>query len=75
MKDKDVETRSISALWYAWGQIDAGVVPSFTLDDGFAFQAEQTKVAEDYYSSLTYFMPSLLDAWAEYVARKTASIN
>jgi hypothetical protein len=66
------ETRSISALWYAWGQIDSGKYPTLTLDDGFEFQRQQTKVAEDYYAEHVGMMPSILQAWAEYVAVKAS---
>lgn len=72
-KKQAVEDRYTQCLWYAWGQIDAGVgkdIP-LTLDDGWAFAREQAASAADYHSEVTYCMDSILGGWANYIARVT----
>ncbi len=64
------ETRSISALWYAWGQIDAGAgAGKLTLDDGFAFQREAEQQSVDFEAGKIGILPSLLTQWETYCKR------
>lgn len=59
----EVETLATQALWYAWGQIDAGRFSGMDLDAGFAFSAWYKALALKYAKGETYCRPSILGEW------------
>lgn len=70
------EERKAIALWYAWGQIDAGIGSGkLTLDDGFEFANAQRDKAEDYDREETNHLPSLLSEWQRYLESKQTLID
>ncbi|MFY1620058.1 hypothetical protein [Micromonospora sp. WMMD736] len=65
--------RRLSALWYAWGQIDSGAhAGALVLDDGWEFARDQEKMQRDYNEGRRYSLPSILSAWDDFVERKRA---
>lgn len=57
--------RYAAALWYAWGQIDAGIG---TQCDPFKFAAWHAEDATDYDAGRRGWLPSIIDAWSTYRA-------
>lgn len=60
--DKVMRAR-VSATWYAFGQLDAGAVPSLHSDHAFEF-------GEFYAGKQGTFFPSVQDAWQEFLAHQ-----
>jgi hypothetical protein len=59
-----VETRKIIALWYAWGQLDAGRYPDVDILDGFTFAAQQEAAARAFYEDeATFYLANMIDGW------------
>lgn len=66
--ERAIERLSTSALWYAWGQIDARLNrEGFTVDHGLAFQKLYTTIAREFADGERVFRPSVLDAWTNFV--------
>lgn len=59
----EVEVLATQALWYAWGQIDAGRFPGMDLDAGFAFKAWYKALALKYARGEACSRPSILSEW------------
>jgi hypothetical protein len=59
-----------AALWYAWGQIDAGIgAPG----DEFVFADSYREAARACKAGETFFLPSVQGAWREFLAARTAN--
>jgi hypothetical protein len=65
-------TAAVSALWYAWGQIDAGVGKDlgFNTDHGWEFQRLYSVLDSEMLAGTRSGRPSVLDAWQRFVERK-----
>jgi hypothetical protein len=55
------------ALWYAWGQQDAGIGKGL---DVFAFAEHHAAQAVEHDAGRTGYLPSVQDSWREYVAER-----
>lgn len=67
----DIKQLKTAALWYAWGQIDAGAgVDGMTTDHGFEFMRLYGALAENYKNLTVRFRPSVLSAWQEFMHSK-----
>lgn len=74
--NSDVEARSQSALWYAWGAADFGA--KLDTGDGFVFAHHQRYLATEYYSEHTFTLAPLtreLETFIEEVAAANAEIQ
>lgn len=69
----EIQRAAMSALWYAWGQIDRD--PQFgelrfDTDQGYEFSGLWEQLTQDYVDGKRNAKPSLLDAWQEFVRSK-----
>ena len=55
--------RYVAALWYSWGQIDAGIGRHC---DPFKFAQWHAEDAQSYDAGRVSFLSSIIDAWKTY---------
>lgn len=66
--EQSIKTLSTSALWYAWGQIDASLHrEGFGTEHGQEFKRLYEQIARDYAEERRTNRPNVLDAWREFV--------
>lgn len=65
----NVHPRFVQALWYAWGQQDAGIGTDVDAAD-FAFLHSRLATKMD--NGEVTFLPSIQDAWKAFVAKPEA---
>ena len=63
-----VDTHAVSALWYAWGQLDSGALSTRDLDHGFRFAEVCESHCIAFVTEQAHMMPSVLDEWRDYLA-------
>jgi len=65
---REVEDAYNTALWYAWGRIDAGEHRNvLNLDHGWRFAERYASAKFDMVTERTHSMDSVLNMWAEFV--------
>lgn len=62
----DIKQLKTAALWYAWGQIDAGAVTDMSTDHGFEFMRLYGVLCQKFEDGTTNYRPSVLSAWHEF---------
>lgn len=62
----EIKLLKTAALWYAWGQIDAGAVPDLNTDHGFEFMRLYGVLCQKFEDGTTNYRPSVLSAWHEF---------
>ena len=68
---RQIEHRTVAALWYAFGLVDFAPGLGLTTDDAFKFSEEETARAAAYYGGTgVYFLPSINDSLRRYVDAK-----
>jgi hypothetical protein len=67
MSNKNTE-RYQQALWYAWGQQDAGIGANV---DAFDFAQHYTVLGGALDAGASSFLPSVQDAWKQFLAAAT----